>query len=348
MTLAELSRHLEAELLGDPSIEVDGVAEPETARAGQVALLTDPARWHEAHGSQAAAFVVSRPIADDRPQLLVTDPGRALARLMALFPLHPGARDLPPRGIDPRAQVASTATVDPSAWVGPFVYVGADVVVQQDAILEPFTYVGAGATVGPGCRLGPRATLLEGVVLQPGVVLGPGAVVGWRGFGFWRDGAGWHPIPSRGGVVLERDVELGANSCVDAGTLGPTRIGAGAKIDNLVQVGHNGQVGERCLLCGQVGLAGSVTLEADCQLGGQVGVADHRHLGRRCRVAGGSGIIHDVAPEQTVAGYPAQPRVGWLRSVVIFTHLARLAKQVQQLSARVNQLMPGKDGPNAC
>jgi len=341
MKLAELAEQIGARLHGDPSVEVGSVAEPETAGPGQVALLTDPGRVELGRSSRAGALVVRR-LLDGvvAAQLICADPARALARLVELF--LPAPLDLR-RGVDPRASVDETARVDPSAWIGPFVHVGPGATIGAGVRLEPFTYVGDGVQVGPSCRLGPRATVLAGCRLADGVVLGPGAVVGWRGFGYWRDETGWRSIPSRGGVVLDRDVELGANACVDAGTLAPTRLGQGVKVDNLVQVGHNCRVGAGSLLCGQVGLAGSVAIEPDCQLGGQVGVADHRRLGRGCRVAAHSGVARDVAPGQTVAGYPAVPHQQWLRSSVIFARLGQLARQVQQLSERVAKLVDRAD-----
>jgi UDP-3-O-[3-hydroxymyristoyl] glucosamine N-acyltransferase len=181
--------------------------------------------------------------------------------------------------------------------------------------------------------------LAEGSELGGDVVIGPGAVVGFRGFGFYRDRAGWQPIPSPGGVLVGDRAEVGANACIDAGTLGATKVGAGVKIDNLVQVGHNAEIGERSLLCAQVGLAGSVKLGKDCVLGGQVGVADHKRLGDGCRVGAASGVARDVSPGAEVSGYPAIAHRRWLRSSVIFARLGELARRVEQLSDKVSVLL---------
>jgi len=335
MTLAELAVLLGAELRGDGSLEVNGVAEPGAARPGDVALLTDPRRRGEAPQSQATAFVVRRAVEDlDRPQLVCHDPARALALLVDRFGA-PASRE--PTGVDARAAVAPDAEVPADAWVGPFAYVGPRARIGVGSRIEPFSYIGAGVSLGRGCRVGPGAVVLPGSHVGDGVSLGPGAVIGHRGFGFWRDERGWHPIPSPGGVSLGDDVEVGANACVDAGTLGPTQLAPGAKLDNLVQVGHNCRIGERALLCGQVGLAGSVRVGPDSLIGGQAGVADHLVVGEGARVAAHSGVARDVAPKATVAGYPALPHQTWLRSSALLARLAELFARVRELSEMVGR-----------
>jgi UDP-3-O-[3-hydroxymyristoyl] glucosamine N-acyltransferase len=336
-SLGELARILGAELRGDPSIVISDVSEPEFAEPGEVALLTDPGRVEAGLTSRGSAFVVPRAVEGlAAAQLVCADPKRALGLLLQHFA---GVDEEQATGVDQRAAVADGARVDRTAWVGPFCYVGESAVIGPGCRIEPFSYVGRGARVGRGCRLGPGATLAEGVELAEGVVVGPGAVVGYRGFGFWRDGEGWHPVPSRGGVTVGQGSEIGANSCVDAGTIGATRIGAGVKIDNLVQVGHNCQVEQRALLCAQVGLAGSVTLDKDCVLGGQVGVADHLSVGQASRVGAQSGIARDVPPRTDVSGYPAIPHTRWLRASAWFSKLDDLAKQVRQLARQVSELL---------
>jgi UDP-3-O-[3-hydroxymyristoyl] glucosamine N-acyltransferase len=270
----------------------------------------------------------------EAPQLLCKDPGRALGQLLELFREQPSPRGC---GVDPRAAVDETARVDTTAWVGPFCYVGPEVTIEAEATIEPFTYIGPRCRVGRGCRIGPGATLGD-CTLGDDVVVGPGAVIGFRGFGFWREAAGWHPIPSASGVVIEDGVEIGANSCIDRGTLSETRVGKGTKIDNQVQVGHNATLGRRVMLCAQVGLAGSVQVDDDCVLGGQVGVADHLQIGRGARVGAHSGVARDVPEGAVLSGYPAFDHRKWLRSSVLVTRLAELAREVRQLSERVAAL----------
>jgi UDP-3-O-[3-hydroxymyristoyl] glucosamine N-acyltransferase len=341
--LGELAARLGVELVGDGALSIDGVADLAEARPGQIAPATDPARLEEACTTAASALIVSRPLEHARAaQLVCADPRRALGLLLELFAEPPGLDDQE-RGVDPRAAVHAAAGVAPTAWVGPFTYVGPGAQVGEGSRVEPFTYVGRGARVGRRCTLGPGATLAAGCTLADDATLAPGAVVGGDGFGFWRDGAGWHRVPSAAAVSVGAGSTVGANSCVDRGTLCDTRVGRGVQIDNLVQVGHNVRVEDGALLCAQVGLAGGAIVEADAVLAGQVGVADHRRVGRGARVGAQSGIVQEVPPGAEVSGTPALPHRLWLRSSVLFSRLADLARQVRALGREVSRLA-ARDG----
>jgi len=189
-------------------------------------------------------------------------------------------------------------------------------VIAPDAVVADSSVVLPGAVVGSGCRLAEHSVVYGGVRLGARVVVGAGAVIGRAGFGFAHaPAAAARRIPQLGGVVIEDDVEIGALCTVDAGTLGPTVVGQGSKLDAHVHLGHNVRVGARCFMAAQVGLAGSVEIEDDVWLGGQAGVADHVRIGRAARVAAKSGVISDIAPGAVVAGFPAVPRARWLRSM---------------------------------
>ena len=329
ITLGELATRLDAELHGDPHHQVIGVTTPHGAGANDIAVLTDAELVAQAESCAARAFLVCRFHEQlGGHQLVCADPARALAQLLEIFAPQPA----PVRcGVDPRAAVDPGARIDETAWIGPFTYVGPGAEIQSGALVEPFCYVGPAARVGRGCRLGPGATVMDGCTLGQGVVLGPGAVVGDQGFGFWRDDQGWHRIPSRGAVAVGDGAELGANTCVDRGTLDATRVGAGVKVDNLVQVGHNCSVMDRALLCAQVGLAGSVVLEPDTTLAGQVGVADHRRVGQGARVGAQSGVARDVPEGSDVSGYPAMEHGAWRRNSAVFARLDELVRRVRAL-----------------
>jgi UDP-3-O-[3-hydroxymyristoyl] glucosamine N-acyltransferase len=339
--LDEVAARIGAELLGDAGRPVSGVADLDTAGPEDVAPLTDPSRREDAGVSRAGAFLVAHPLSDlGRPQLVCPDARRGLGALLELFaPSEPAPA---PTGVDPRAAVGTDAVVHPSAWVGPFTYLGDHVRVGPGTRVEPFTYLGARVQVGERCRLGPRATVMEGCEIGDHVVLAPGTVVGGEGFGFWSDQGGWHRLRSAGSVRVESEVEVGAGSCVDRATLGETRIGRGTKIDNLVQVAHNVQVGEDALICAQVGLAGSVRLGDGAVLAGQVGVADHLRIGPGARVGGKSGVTRDVPGNAEVSGYPAIPHRRWLRASVMFSRLSEIAREVQELRRTLAELFPGR------
>jgi UDP-3-O-[3-hydroxymyristoyl] glucosamine N-acyltransferase len=348
-TLGELARLLGAELVGDPAVEVSGVAELAEARAGFVAPFTDPSRLEEARASAASALIARRAVEGAQAAfLLCDDPSRGLGLVLDAFAegveTDPGIV-LPEldEGVDPRASVHGTATVAEGAWVGPFAFVGRGALVGRGSRILPFAYVGDHARVGQGCRLDPGAVLLEGCAIGDGAVLGPHAVVGGSGFGFYRDRAkGWRRIRGAGSVELGAGVELGSHTCVDRATLGATRIGAGTKVDNLVQVGHNSLVGERVLLCAQVGLSGSVRIGDDTILAGQVGVADHRRIGRSARVGAKSGVAHDVPDGGRASGIPAIPQKEWLRASAVFARLGELARKVERLGRDVGAILGQK------
>ena len=322
--LGPLCRDLGLELRGDPGLEVQGITEPAAAGPRDIAALTDPRRLPEAETSQAGALLLREPLAHDpRPQILCEDPSAALGKLLAALMPEEAA---PGQGVDAKAVVDPSARVDDGAWVGPLAVVGPQARVGAGSWIYPFCYVGRGARVGENCRLGPGAVLMDGCALDDGVHLAPGAVVGGEGFGFWGGASGWRRIPSQGAVTVGQGSHIGANSCVDAGTLGDTRLGSGVMLDNLVQVGHNCQLHDGALLCGQTGLAGSVTVGEGAVLAGQVGVADHREIGAGAMVGAQSGVAHDVPAGEKVMGYPAVGHRLWKRAVAATTRLARGTK----------------------
>lgn len=226
-----------------------------------------------------------------RAAVVHENPVIGLAALIDIFFPEPPVTG----GIHPSAAVHPSAEVHPTASIGP------------NAVVEALARIGENAVVGPG------AIICTGAFIGSRARIGPGAVIGHEGFGFAPTSRGLQKIRQVGRVIIEDDVEIGANACVDRGTLGVTRIGRGAKLDNLVQVGHNAQVGQYAVLAGQAGVAGSTVIEDNAMLGGQAGVADHLTVGKGAKVAAKSGVIANVSPGAVVAGYPAVPRVRWLR-----------------------------------
>ncbi|MDJ0765004.1 MAG: UDP-3-O-(3-hydroxymyristoyl)glucosamine N-acyltransferase [Myxococcota bacterium] len=207
----------------------------------------------------------------------------------------------------PQPGVHPTAVIDPQARVAP------------TATVEPLAVIEADVDIGHRTRIGPHAVILRGSRIGRYVSIGPGAVIGSDGFGFAPSPKGPVKIRQVGRVIIEDCVEIGANTCVDRATLGATIIGQAAKLDNLVQIGHNTRVGAGAILAGQVGLAGSVAIGDGAMLGGQVGVADHIHIGADAKIAAKSGVTRDIAADQIFAGYPAMPHAKWLRAMAWLT-----------------------------
>ena len=278
-------------------------------------------------------------------RLIVDDAELALSLALPLFaPPVPH----PPAGIDPMARVDPTAAVDPSASVGPFVVVGASAVIGKNVRLHAGSFVGEGASVGDDGVLFPNAVVRERCTLGRRVVLHAGATIGSDGFGYRWDGAKHCKVPQVGTVTIGDDVEIGSCSCVDRAKFGATVIGAGTKIDNLVQVGHNVRTGPHCIIVGQAAIAGSVRLGAGVIIGGQTAIQPHAVLGNGARVAACAAVVNDVEPGQTVSGVPALPHRQSLREQATFRRLPELMVQVRKLQEEVDRLKAGwGNGVNA-
>jgi UDP-3-O-[3-hydroxymyristoyl] glucosamine N-acyltransferase len=265
----------------------------------------------------------------------------AFAKISTLF--HPPPRAAP--GVAREAYVHPTARVDPSAELMPLVYVGPDAVIGPRCILHPGVHVGAGARLGEDCLLWPNVVIRERCVIGNRVILQPGCVIGSDGFGFAFDPAGeggsgprHYKVPQIGNAIVEDDVELGANVCVDRGALGSTVLGRGTKVDNLVQIAHNVQVGPLSLLVAQVGIAGSTKLGAGVIAAGQVGIIGHLTIGDGARLGAQCGVIGDVAPGATLLGSPAIPKGEHLRAEVAMRRLPELMKKVRELEKKLEEL----------
>lgn len=336
MTLAELAAALDCRLDGDGGLEITGVSDLAHAGPSDVTFYGH-ARYRPLLDSTRAGAVIlglDEP-AVARPTLRARSPYFAFARALALFQPPAAA----PPGVSPLASIAPDAVLAPDVAVGPFTVVGAGARIGARTVIHSHVAIGAGAVVGDDCLLHSHAAVRERVVLGNRVILQNGAVIGSDGFGFTPapDGRHWK-VPQVGTVVLEDDVEIGANTTVDRATVGETRIGAGTKVDNLVQVAHNVRIGRDSLLAAQVGLSGSAELEERVTLGGQVGVAGHITVGRGAVAAGQSGVTNSVEPGRFVTGYPAIDNRTWRKASVVFARLPELRERLRALEQRLAEL----------
>ncbi len=338
-TLAEIAARVGAEVVGDGSVPITGVAPLEEAGPGSLSFFANK-KYRAAYEQCRAAAVVVEPgeaAVPGRSLLRVANPYLAFAKASTLF--HPARRPAP--GVDARASVHPTARVDASAEVMALASVAAGATVGARTILFPGAVLGEGARVGEDCILYPNAVVREGCTLGDRVILQPGCVIGADGFGFAFDpeGEGSGPrhfkVPQAGVVVIEDDVEIGACSCIDRATLGATRIGRGTKVDNLVQLGHNVEVGPLSILCGQVGVAGSTKLGMGVVLGGQAGIVGHLHIGDGAKFGAQCGVMHDVEAGAVLGGTPSRPHAEWLRVEAALGKLPELLKRVRQLEKEI-------------
>lgn len=339
MKLRELADRLACRLEGDGETEIVRVAGIEDAGPGDLTFLANPKYEKALHRTRASAVILR----DDAPRapcamLRARDPYLAFARAVALF--APDWRPAP--GVHPMAAVAADAQVGADVSIGPFVAIGEGVRIGDRTVIFPNVTVGAGAQIGADCIIHSNTSIRERVVIGNRVILQNGVVVGGDGYGFARRGDGTHEkIPQIAPVVIEDDVELGANTTVDRPAVGETRIKAGTKIDNLVQIGHGVVVGRNVLMAAQVGIAGSTTIEDDVIFGGQVGVGGHLTIGRGAVAVGQSGVTSSLPPGAMVAGYPAIDSREWRRASVVFRRLPELKRRIEALEARLAALDGG-------
>jgi UDP-3-O-[3-hydroxymyristoyl] glucosamine N-acyltransferase len=326
--LGELAARVGGRVVGDPQRPLSGIQPLSSAGPEHLSFFTDPRLRAEAEASAAGAILTAPSIEGLRQDLLVADdPGLALVELLRLFHPEPAA----PPGVHATAVVAEGARVAASASIGPYVVIGEGAEIGDGAVLHPFVCVGAGARIGAEAILHPHSVLYPGAVVGDRVVLHAGVVIGADGFGYIVRRGRHVKVPQVGAAVLEDDVEVGANSAIDRATLDETRIGAGTKIDNLVQVGHNVRVGRASILCGQVGIAGSATIGDGVVLAGQAGVTNRITIGDGARVAGKSAVFDDVPAGAQVAGIPAAEASRWRRQVAILRRLPELRKRLNAL-----------------
>jgi len=341
--LSELATRLDCRLEGDGELDVTRVAGIQDAQPGDVTFLANP-KYEKLLATTRATAVILKEEAPAAPcaMLRARDPYLAFARAVSLF--APVSRPAP--GVHALAAIAAEASLGADVSVGPFVAIGEGARIGERTVIYPNVTIGAGATVGSDCTIHSNAAIRERCTVGDRVILQNGVVIGGDGYGFVRRGDGTHEkIPQVAVVVIEDDVELGANTTVDRPAVGETRIKAGTKIDNLVQIGHGVTVGRNVLMAAQVGIAGSTDVEDDVVFGGQVGVGGHLTIGRGAIAVGQSGVTNSLDPGAFVAGYPAIDSRDWRKASVLFRRLPEMKRRIEQLEARVAELTQALSHP---
>jgi UDP-3-O-[3-hydroxymyristoyl] glucosamine N-acyltransferase len=344
LKLAELAEKLACRLEGDPTGEVTGVAGMDHASPGHVTFLANRRYFPLLHSTRATAIFVEDGIRIERdpglPPLAAlrsANPYLAFARAIELFYQPPAYQP----GIHPTAVIAKSAKIGAQAHIGPYCFVDEDVTLGDQAVLHSFVTLYRGAHIGDEFFAHAHAVVREHCRIGHRVILQNGVIIGGDGLGFakQKDGS-WYKMTQSGPAVLEDDVEVQANACVDRATVGETRIGRGAKLDDLVLIGHASQVGANAMLCGQVGLAGSTRIGEGCILAGQVGTAGHLTIGKGAVVTAKSGIPNDVPPAALYSGYPAVENRQWLKTQAMLNRLPDLQKKVRDLEEQIEKLKP--------
>jgi len=338
MILTELAQRLGCRLEGDGTINIERVAGIEHAQPGDLTFIANPKYQTAFATTRASAIIVDERFATNgAPTAILRSSRPYLTFAQAVGLLMPAMPPAP--GIDPTSSIAADATIGANVSIGPFVSIGPGASIGARTVLYANVVIGPRATVGDDCVLHSHVSVRERVQIGNRVILQDGAVIGSDGFGFVKQIDGTHlKIPQRADVIIEDDVEIGANAAIDRPSVGETRIGAGTKIDNLVQVGHGVSVGRNVLFAAQVGIAGSTVVEDDVVLAGQVGVNGHIRIGHGAVASGKTGITNSIEPEEFVSGYPAIPNREWLKSAAVVRQLPALKKRVVELEQRILDL----------
>jgi UDP-3-O-[3-hydroxymyristoyl] glucosamine N-acyltransferase len=342
MKLADVAQKLGCRLEGPPELEIRGVAGIEYAEPGQLTFLANRRYSPLLKTTRASVVLVEEGVTLEREASLPAlaalrsgNPYLAFAQAIELFYQPP--RHAP--GIHPTAIIAKSARIAEGAHIGPYCFVDEEAVIGRNAVLHSFVTIYRGAKIGDNFFAHAHAVVREFCSIGNRVILQNGVVIGGDGFGFAKQKDGtWHKMVQAGPTVLEDDVEVQANSCVDRATVGETRVGRGSKLDDMVLVGHGSRIGANTLLCGQVGLAGSTKVGSDCILAGQVGSGGHITIGDRTLLTAQSGIPHDLAGDKHYSGSPCVEHKQWLKNAAALNRMPELQKRVRELEAEIEKL----------
>jgi UDP-3-O-[3-hydroxymyristoyl] glucosamine N-acyltransferase len=340
VTLDTVAKAIDGTVVGDGTVEITGVAGIREAQEGELTFLANPRYEPYLNQTNASAIIVAENHRSvKKPLIQNSNPYLAFLKAVRFFQ---GDAERPAPGVHPTAVVSKDTVIDPTASVGPHVVVERGASVGARAIIQAGCYVGAGAKIGADALLYANVTLREGCEVGERSIVHSGTVIGSDGFGFVRDGAIYRKLPQVGNVVVEDDVELGACVTIDRATTGTTRIGSGSKIDNLVQIAHNVQIGKNCIIVAQVGISGSTVLGDDVTLAGQVGVVGHIEIGAGAMVGAKSGVSKSIKAGERMFGCPAVPVNQAMRIEASVKKLPELIQTVRQLRRRIEEL----EGPS--
>lgn len=338
-TAEMIAGFLGGEIVGDPAAAVHTVSSIEGGTAGSLAYLANPKYEQYLYTTGASIVLVDRTFEPSAPVaatlVKIDDVAGSVVRLLSMYAAAKPRR----KGISPRASVAETAVVGGESYVGDFAVVEEGAQIGPNCQIYPQVYIGPGVEIGEGTTLYAGVKIYEGCRIGRNCILHAGAVIGADGFGFMPNAeGGFDKIPQLGNVVIEDDVEIGANTCVDRAKTDSTIIRRGVKLDNLIQVGHNVQIGEHTVSSAQTGIAGTSRVGRNCFLAGQVGIADHVTIGDRVKIGSKSGIDKNVPDDEIRFGYPALPGMQYHRASAVFKRLPELDRKVMQLEKEISEL----------
>jgi UDP-3-O-[3-hydroxymyristoyl] glucosamine N-acyltransferase len=334
----QIAEFIQGTIVGDENATVHTFAKIEEGMPGAISFLSNPKYTHYIYDTQSSIVLVNKdftPEKEVKATLIKVDNAyESLAKLLNLYEMSKPKKT----GIDPLAYIAPTAKIGENTYIGPFACVGDNAVIGDNTSLHPHATVGSGAKVGSDCILYPHATVYHDCRIGNGCILHAGSVVGADGFGFAPSPEGYEKIPQIGIVILEDNVEIGANTCIDRATMGATVIHKGVKLDNLIQIAHNVEVGSNTVMASQVGIAGSTKVGEWCMFGGQVGLAGHIKVGDKVNCGAQSGIANNTKSGSTIMGSPAFEVKGFMKSSAAFKKLPEIYLELNALKKELDEL----------
>jgi len=337
-TVSEIAKQLQGEVVGDGNAVLNSFAPAARAQPGDLTFAENEEFFARAENSAATAIIADQRFGSARKILILVPNARiAFAKALALFFPEPAK----PAGIHPLSVVAASASVDPSAHIGPHCTVGERVKIGARCVLQAGNFIGDDSTLADDVNLFPNVTVYPRTEIGKRVRIHAGTVIGSDGYGYVLDGGFHRKVPQIGSVIIGDDVEIGANVTIDRGALGPTIIGKGTKIDNLVQIAHNVEIGEHCIVIAQVGIAGSTKLGNYVVLAGQVGIGGHLKIGNQATVGAQAGVMTDIPDKATWLGAPAQPDKDFKRQVIALRRLPDLLKRIAEFERKFGVKLDG-------
>ncbi len=334
----QIADFLSGTIEGDPNIKVSNFSKIEEGKFGTLTFLANLKYAHHIYNTEASIVLVNNDFKPEQPikatLIRVDNAYAALAKLLDLVEQTKSKK----RGVDSTAFIAASASTGENCYIGTFAYIGEGAKVGKNCMIYPHAYIGDNVTVGDNCVIYPHATIYEDCKVGNNCILHAGCVIGADGFGFAPEGESYKKIPQLGNVILEDDVEIGANTTIDRAVMESTIIHKGVKLDNLVQIAHNVEVGDNTVMAAQVGIAGSVKIGKHCMFGGQVGLAGHIHIADHVIFGAQAGVISDVKEATTLLGAPAINAKNFMRSSAIFNRLPDVYRTLGQMQKEIEQL----------
>lgn len=337
-TAKQIADFIGGKVEGNENATVHTFAKIEEGKEGAISFLSNPKYTHYIYDTKSSIVLINEDVELEKSVettlIRVKNAYECVAKLLQLYEASKPKK----KGIDSLAFVSPKATVGKDVYIGAFAYIGDGAVIGDNTQIYPHTVIGDGVKMGSGCILYPNVTVYEGCKLGNNVTIHAGTVIGADGFGFAPNAEGYDKIPQIGIVTIEDNVEIGANTCIDRSTMGSTVIHKGVKLDNLIQVAHNVEIGENTVMSAQVGIAGSTKVGSWCMFGGQVGLAGHIHIGDKTFLGAQSGVPGNIKGDQTLIGTPPMEPKAYFKSQAIFRRLPEMYKQINELQKQIEEL----------